>query len=282
MLLWLTDPHLNFLRLRNGGEIFAEYLARENPGAEGLLVTGDISSGDVLRQSLEQLARGFGRPVYFVLGNHDYYEASWADIDRTVGSLKVPSLHWLNQRVHHVGPWALVGVGGWYDARYGNSRTQVELSDFYEIRELRPGIRSRNFLLELVSSRADAEAARLSELLTEACQGPEKTILVATHVSPYEESSWHEGKPSDRDWVPWFSSRATGLVLDKFSAKHPEKFFQVFCGHSHSSGVYHRTGNLAVYTGRAQYGAPDLAGIIDPEDSWVYDSVGGVHHFRCM
>lgn len=195
-------------------------------------------------------------------------------------TLKIPNLHWLDQGIQHLGQWTLVGVGGWYDARYGNSRSQVELSDFSEIQELKPGLWSRDLLLELVSSRADKEAARLSELLTEACQGPEKTILVATHVSPYEESSWYEGRPSDRSWVPWFSSRATGLVLDEFSRKHPEKCFRVFCGHSHSSGIYRRTENLVVYTGKARYGAPDLTGLLDPKGSWVYDSKGGVHRFR--
>jgi hypothetical protein len=88
-------------------------------------------------------------------------------------------------------------------------------------------------------------------------------MLIATHVSPYPESSWHEGRRSDRDWMPWFCSHATGEVIDKYAENHPTKKFVVLVGHGHSPGIYERRDNLVVYTGGAKYYFPELAGTID-------------------
>jgi hypothetical protein len=39
--------------------------------------------------------------------------------------------------------------------------------------------------------------------------------------------------------------------------------FTVLCGHCHSPGIYRHAANLVVYTAKAKYGIPDLAGTLD-------------------
>lgn len=277
MLLWASDFHLNFLRLQGAVKFFGEALMNENPDATGLIITGDISDGKRLERHLRALAEGFTKPIYFVLGNHDYYNSSWLNIDKMVACLvkEIPHLHWLNQGYHEVDGHVICGVGGWYDAYHGNAHSTVELYDFTNIAELLSESRCRETLLDAVRKRAGHESDQLARMLKAACK-TDNVIIVGTHIAPYSESSWHEGKLSNRDWVPWFSSASTGAVLDIFAKRYPEKEFVVLCGHSHSPGVYQRMDNMTVYTGRAEYGYPELCGMINTKERkmWAYGAAG--------
>jgi predicted phosphodiesterase len=268
-ILWASDIHTNFLKPEDGAFKFAQYIAKENPDADGLILTGDISGGEVLEKHLEQLAKGFVKRIWFVIGNHDIYNASFKEIDELLPKLtkKFDNLFYLNEGSHLLGAHqdiSLVGVNGWYDAYHGNTRTGVDISDFTAIKELWAGLNSRDLMIELVRERAQKEADRLDALLfEEICNVDANTVIVATHVPPYPEAAWHEGHHSDRDWQPWFTSASIGAVLDKYAENHPNKKFVVLTGHTHSPGIYERRDNLVVYTGGARYYHPDLAGTID-------------------
>lgn len=270
MLLWLTDSHLNFLRPNGGVEYFAQYLVKENPEATGLVITGDISSGIVLEQHLRTLCSTWTKPIYMVLGNHDFYDASFKSIHEMMSNLtkEIPHLHWLNagNQVHE--GLLITGVGGWFDAYNGNPYSSVALNDFFLISELREGLDEHSHLLQIIRSQAIQESKVLDKNLEE-CKDYE-TIFVCTHIPPYADASWHNGAPSDNEWVPWFSSGVLGNVLDKYSEMYPEKKFIVLTGHSHSPGVYQRSENLVVYTGRAVYGNPSLSGKIDVQNRKIY------------
>lgn len=280
-LIWATDTHLNFIKREDGALQFAQYLAKENPKADGLIISGDISDGPNVERHLTQLAKGFGKPIYFVLGNHDYYHKSFKATDDCILELtkKIDNLHWLNLGSASCNGISIVGVCGWYDARVGNTRTHVEIMDFTAIEDLWGGLNYRDLMIDLVRKRAVKEAERLDALLfEEICNVDADTVLVVTHVSPYPGSCWHRGQLSDRDWLPWFCSITTGEVLDKYAENHPEKKFVVLCGHGHSHGIYQRANNLVVYTGGAEYYLPNLAGHIDFDAGKIFikDSFGVV------
>ena len=267
-LLWCTDLHLNFLRYADGPLEFAKSLDQD---AAGLIITGDISDGFGLEIHLRQLAEGFPKPIYFVLGNHDFYYSSFGVIDKMVIDLtkEVDNLFCLNHGPHKINDTYIVGVGGWYDAYYGNQNSPVLISDFQFIKDLRSGLRHSTILLSLVRERAKKEADVLASMLRAACKKPNKNVIVCTHVAPYPEASWHEGAISNRDFLPWFSSASTGAVLDVYSRKFPEKNFVVLVGHSHSPGIFRKHDNVVVYTGKAVYGAPDLAGVINTKEKII-------------
>ena len=65
-----------------------------------------------------------GRPVYFVLGNHDHFGAAIGDV-RDAAMAAGEALHWLPPTgVVPLGEdAALVGVDGWADGRHGNALT---------------------------------------------------------------------------------------------------------------------------------------------------------------
>src|SRR5262245_52896909 len=70
---WLTDIHLNFVSSERAAHP-ADGLRR--PGVDSVLVGGDIGEAPDFAGYLEELASRIARPVYFVLGNHDYYRSS--------------------------------------------------------------------------------------------------------------------------------------------------------------------------------------------------------------
>lgn len=261
MLAWATDIHLDFLdRVQRRG--FAEDLRAA--GYPALLVTGDISEARSLARHLAELADDAAMPVWFVLGNHDYYRGSVAAMREAVRDLcaRHPGLRYL----HGAGAFslapdvALVGVDGWGDARLGDyDATAVQLNDFRLIEDVAwLALPARN---EALRRLGDESAAALDKDLGEALRTHAR-VLVATHVPPFAEAAWHEGKVSAPDWLPYFSCAAVGEVLRRHAEAHPLRRIDVYCGHTHSPGLARVRDNLVVHTGGARYGGPAVAGRI--------------------
>src|SRR6476620_10958488 len=94
-LAWLTDIHLNFVDLSR-----VDGLCRRmrDEGTDGVLISGDIAEAPDVGVYLEYLDRQLDRPIFFVLGNHDFYRGSIAQVRSQVADLcaQSPRLHWLN------------------------------------------------------------------------------------------------------------------------------------------------------------------------------------------
>lgn len=280
-LLWVTDPHLDHVRARGGVEAFGKYLAAEHPEIDTLLVTGDISESPTVVRHLKELAVGFGKKIAFILGNHDLYRGSIRGTHRKVAAMKVPNLVWLDRAAPIVfDDFALVGQYSWYDGLNGKPQsTQVVLYDFESVAEFSKLFNefewvywadrgSRNPLLKLFRKLAGEAVANVRPKLEQALQ-LRRHVILATHVAPFEGAAWHEGKPSNPDWQPWFSCRQMGDMLAEVAALHPDHKILVLCGHSHSPGEYQHAPNLRVLTGKAEYGYPDLAGVLEkPFEGW--------------
>ncbi|HUQ05613.1 MAG TPA: metallophosphoesterase [Kofleriaceae bacterium] len=257
---WLTDIHLDFLDPAARAGLAATVRA-EQP--DTVVVTGDIAIAPTVLDLIEQLAAGCGAPLHYVLGNHDYYRGSIADVRARAAATTAGRSRWLHAGgvVRLDATTALVGVDGWGDARLGNFvTTRVMLNDFIFIEEL-SGI-SRGALRERLEAYGDESATRLRALLAEALAWAEH-VVVATHVPPFREACWHEGAISNDDWLPFFTCKATGDVLRETFAAHPRARATVLCGHTHSSGQADLLPNLRVLTGAAEYGAPRIQQVIE-------------------
>jgi UDP-2,3-diacylglucosamine pyrophosphatase LpxH len=259
-LLFCSDIHLDFFRTPDKAKVFGDCLANEKPDAEGLIIAGDISIASKLEEHLIQLYSGFKKPIYFVLGNHDFWTSSFKEVNKKVLTLtkKIPDLHWLqNEGPIKFETFDMVGVSGWYDAYYGNTKSTIALNDWYSIIELMPGVSYRDLLIQLIREEAGKQADVLYKQLKNTTAN---TIIIVTHVPPYKEASWHEGEMSDYNtWLPWMSSASTGAVIDRYAEANPDKSIVVITGHTHSPGIYQKK-NVTVYTTKAIYGAPDITG----------------------
>src|SRR5262249_42453391 len=93
-LAWLTDLHLNFLR-EPAQEAFLSSLV--DTAADAFLLGGDIGEAPNVARYLNALDNTLQRPIYLVLGNHDFYKGSIAGVRAEVRQLcaACPNLHYL-------------------------------------------------------------------------------------------------------------------------------------------------------------------------------------------
>lgn len=263
-LAWATDIHLNFV----GADGVLEFCERVRRGAyDALVITGDIAEGGTVCGYLRTLAARLDLPVYFVLGNHDFYDARIKDVRAAVTELArgTPDLHYLPAAgvVPLTDRTALVGCDGWGDLRHGKGfGSRVEMQDHYLIRDLAPLSPPERFARLRALGIEEAETVRA--LLPQALDGFQHVIL-ATHVPPFREACWHRGKISDGDWLPHFTCKAVGDALLEITEENPDRRLTVLCGHTHGAGEAQVLPNLKVLTGVARYGRPTLQNVISPD-----------------
>ncbi len=276
-LAWATDIHLDFLADEQV-RAFAGALVADRPDA--VILSGDLSHAEQLEHHLRLLAGATSCPIYFVLGNHDYYGSSVAAVRQAVAEIcgRKPRLRWLPACGVTLlsASTALIGCDGWGDARLGDpEHTPVFLNDFIHIEELaatldpaalhdRARLRSvdRTALHAELRARGDAEAQLCERLVSEAL-AQRRELLVVTHVPPFAEACWHEGTRSDPDWLPYFTCSAVGEVLRAQARAHPGHQITVVCGHTHGAGEAQIEANLRVLTGGAEYRRPRLQRVLE-------------------
>ena len=259
---WLTDIHLNFV---DADAVDRFFRALTEMPCGGILLSGDTGEAPDVAFYLQKLAAMVQKPIYFVLGNHDFYRGSIAGVRKLVDSLcgDLPNLHWLprTDMIHLTENTCLIGHDGWGDGRYGDYwGLRVQLNDWALIDEFKR-LDDRDRFAKL-NQLGDEAADHFKAVLPGALERFDH-VLVVTHVPPFKESCWHEGRISDQDWLPHFACKAVGDVLSDAMAGHPEKKMTVLCGHTHSSGEAQILPNLRVLTGGAEYGRPKVQRILD-------------------
>ncbi len=146
-------------------------------------------------------------------------------------------------------------------------RSTIRLNDFALIEDFQHGDPAawKQQLRDLGNISAERLAAKLKAL-------PRDTqhVLVVTHVPPFREACWYQGYTTDDNWAPFFVCGQVGRQLRHASDTRPECHFTVLCGHTHHAGVANITPNLVVHTGAAEYGRPDIEGLISV-------AVDGIH-----
>ncbi|MCZ6688988.1 MAG: metallophosphoesterase [Planctomycetota bacterium] len=263
-IAWATDIHLHFVKETRVAEFCSRVLESR---AEALLIGGDIAEAIDLEEWLRFLDQHLERPIYFVLGNHDYYRGDISTVRNRMRGLKSRRLHWLPHTglVRLTPSTALVGHGGWGDARLGEFLgSPVILNDYLRIEDLRGSTQEKRLpdvhgnkerLQKRLGKLGDDAAATLRPVLSEAARDF-SDVIVLTHVPPFREACWHEGKISDENWLPGFTCKAMGDMLLEVVSAHPNCNVRVLCGHTHGSGEARILPNLHVRTGGAEYGDP--------------------------
>lgn len=260
--VWLTDIHLNFLT-DAGVQSFLAEVAAARPDA--VLISGDIGESHNVCDYLDRIDRATRAPVYFVLGNHDYYFGSIRETrDRVAGfCAEHPRLHYLTrENVAELTPnVGLVGHDGWADGRLGDyPRSLVVMHDFKLIAELSGLDKLERW--DVLKALGDEAAAHFRRLLPRAFEKYRDVVLL-THVPPFREACWHEGRLSDDYWAPHFTCQATGQAILEAMRSQSAGRLTVLCGHTHGSGETQPRQNLQVITGGAKYGSPAIASVFE-------------------
>lgn len=265
-ILWLTDLHLNFLRY-DEVERFLDLLAAEKPSA--VLIGGDIAEAHDVGRYLERLDDRLHVPIYFVLGNHDFYFGSLRRVRQRMAELcrERPNLVYLttSPAVELAPGVALVGHDGWADGRLGSYETSMVMMNDYRLIEELAGM-TKLERWPLLKKLADEAAAHIRETLP-AALATHRQAFVLTHVPPFREACWHEGQISDNQWLPHFTCRALGDALLEIADRHVDRQITVLCGHTHGRGQVKPRDNLLVLTGGAVYGEPEVQRVFELTDS---------------
>jgi hypothetical protein len=225
---------------------------------DAVLLGGDIGDARTIKTYLEIFQDVLNCPIYFLLGNHDFYHGLITEVREQIKTLSTGSrlLHWLPEAgiVPLADKTCLLGCESWADGRLGDyAKSKVMLNDYFLIDEL-TGLDSRE-RLKMLKSLADDAVAGLSEILPEALDRFQ-TVVLLTRVPPFMEACRYQGRETGSEWLPHFSCKAAGDVISKHMFNYPDRKMLVLCGHTHDAFQIRIWPNVEVRVGGAVYGTP--------------------------
>ncbi len=275
-LCWATDIHLDHAEMHDPKRVlyFVERVF-ERP-TNVVLLGGDIANGTNIVRHLRFLSESWqDKQIYFVLGNHDYYGSSIDEVWCQVSNLlpDCSNLHWLDRSgvIKLSDKTALVGSGLWCDWEAGNKKkSSVWLNDYRLIEELifdgAPyNMQAMVYLEKKIKFYAKYHTKQLIRDFQDAIKQGFKNVIVLTHVPPFHEASYYNGRIQDDEWAVHFVCRMAGEQLKSEAEKHPDIKVTVLCGHTHGYGEADILPNLHVVNGAARYKYPA------PQDPICYE-----------
>ena len=257
-----TDIHLDHLSESRTREFFRSVLTLE---PDAIVSTGDMSIARLLETHLDWMqAETRAVPIYFVLGNHDFYGSSIATIRASIGRRTGRAVY-LTTAEHPVSLGdgiAIIGHDGWYDGGYSDwFASRINMTDYNAIAEFRS--HSRDEWFALIQHLADEAAQAITTRAREAAKTSAAHVIIATHVPPFATCSRAPTREqSDGDWLPVMSSKRVGDAIRAVAEEFPAVRFTVLCGHTHTPWRERLTVNLecivgdADTTGTSGYGHP--------------------------
>ena len=268
-LAWLTDVHLNFIDALTMERFFGSVAER----ADAVAISGDIAESHDVYHYLRKIEEIVKKPIFFVLGNHDFYQGSISQVRRLVAEVANESEHLkylTTMGVEALTPrTAMIGHDGWADGRLGDyENSDVILNDHLLVAELAVcwnGVDLDKRRLRPILAALGDEAAQHFESVVEAAASEYPNVIAVTHVPPFREAAWYQGKTSDDNLLPYFASRVVGDVMEKVMQAHPQSNLLVLCGHTHGGGEIKILDNLRVRTGEAEYGRLRINAIVAVE-----------------
>lgn len=218
----ISDLHMEFGRIDSLYEKMCECKS------DVLVLAGDISSSNEIFETLNTIQHDCGKPIIFVIGNHEYYGRSRKNLDIEMMTMKDvnPNIHILIEDSVQIGDVCFIGSTGWWDGSGGHIGMTVKhgLNDFRYIYDLMDegnldgivwGRKSKTFLSnKLFKMRAEEKKTKL---------------CVITHHFPHHRSinPRYAGSPLNACFY-----NAWEWMFERY---HPELWIH---GHTHDSFDY--------------------------------------------
>lgn len=258
----MSDLHLDQAPARNCSKLLRDL---KNTEYDAAVITGDTAASATLVPHLKALAHACApRPLFVVLGNHDFFGSSLIATQGEVRALcrRLSNLHhlqdhgvvWLNKNT------VLIGHHGWADARCGwGTKTCVRSPDHWCIDDFRKLDQAGRF--DLMAELGNASTRWIRQNLNTVLRDAD-TLIVATHVPAFQTSAHFNGTPCGPCHSPHYVHASLGGLLIGTARHNLRKQFTVLSGHTHSEVQEHILANLESRVAGAKRGAPRIQGII--------------------
>ena len=234
-LLWLTDLHLDRADNNTRHQLLNTLASAQ---FDSVLITGDISNSANVCTDLSDLASACGgKMLYFVLGNHDFFGSSFIEVDAAVSKVceQQKNLKHLGQgeTIPLASDTALVGHRGWADGRAGyGSQSLLRNPDADMIADL--GCKTKAAMFDKMEGLGKASAHYFRKVLPYALTSF-RNVWVATHVPPFPQSTFYDGKQCGPLHSPYYTNVAAGKAINGIAQRFPKRHVTVLSGHTHSS-----------------------------------------------
>jgi predicted phosphodiesterase len=252
-IVWYSDTHLNLAVLPFLKRRFINSLKGAN--ADGIVISGDVSSGSWLESDLRYLATHFQNPIYFVLGNHDYHKRHIDSVHSDVRRLakQFPNLYWLTDHdcLTLNNDVAIIGTEGWYDASLGDPQLLKYTTDWWLTFDFFH-LQSHNDRLEKWRQMAKHSAELLAHRLENALENY-KTVYVVTHFPPWKEATRAVGTLMQRFWLPYNTNVVLGEMIERVMRGKKKKRVIVLSGHTHTPCHIRVSNTIECMVARASY-----------------------------
>ena len=218
-------------------------------GLDHLIVSGDISTFRWLPWHMEALFEGATCPVHWIMGNHDYWGASFREADKQAEKIK-GYIH--NKVVELNDKNAIIGINSWFDGRLGDINNLWDTNDHLKIANLYQNLnRDHRKVIQTVRNRADHHAGD-ARIILEANAGKYDKIFFVTHYPPWNNPE------DDKQYYPWSVNSKMGEILFDIATKFPHTEFEVIAGHTHHWWQHQVTDNMVLKIEKATYKQPKL------------------------
>ena len=292
---WATDIHLRFC---DDDERRDFYRTLADTPFDILLLTGDIGGESDLGglpepldhsetvRHLKELEENVRRPIYFVLGNHDYYRSSMAVVRTAVAALCRGSrmLHFVQEEgvVALTERTALVGHECWGDAGWGDFESSPVLMNDWKVIwdlkqywsrlsdltvdlmpwKLKKNDLDQSALAQRLKALGEDAAEHFRRVLPDALARYERVVVLA-HVPPFVKDYPRPWGPRPEDHLPVGACRAAGDALLEIAARFPDRQIRILAGHIHHRQEFRVANNITMSIGHAELMAPGVESVLE-------------------
>lgn len=249
-VLWLSDLHIDHIVSKNTLDTFLSVVKAQKP--DSIWITGDISSGEHLTGHLA-IFDGFGVPVFFVPGNHDFYGKDIHSVNIDLSRYKYRNVVLLQNTLCSITiglNTALVGVGGWGDGFWGNWNYSQYMADWKHIEDFKAAPTRR-----FESERIAREHAAVLDLQLQSVPSYMTDIVILTHVPPFRDMCMYNGRPANNDYIAFFACGRLGQIISRHAYLNRSKRYHIFSGHTHHAYKGQLADNIFGRVVSSEYGS---------------------------
>lgn len=215
-------------------------------------ITGDIGDPSNNWKFLNELLEAVNRSVYFLLGNHDFYQGTISQARQKAA--KICQQHSNAFYLHECEGFMMdghlvLGVDGWANTdKTSLHGTTWDSEQIFDLQNL-----SIEQLQQVMNQFAEEDTALLLKKCRQSLSSSIHSVCIFTHIPPVDARLGSGKTRAMQEMRTVFYSEALSKGLHELTKYYPKVNFQVFSGHLHRKISYGISNNLQGYVANAYH-----------------------------